>query len=108
MSIIFDEYGLLELFCNEPNVIDEQAQIFLYDSVDRFGFRLSLYFSAYDKNATVSLRCNNMPNPIFDIGVEEVHSITTLNSILTIIFGESKRELNVAFTPNFSLDIDFI
>lgn len=108
MSIIFDEYGLLELFCNEPKVIDDQAQIFLYDSCDGSGFRLSLYFSAYDRNATVSLEWNDLPNPIFDVGLEEVHSINTLNDILTIKFGELKKELKVAFKPNFSLDIDVI
>lgn len=105
MFIKYDKYDLLEIFESEPVVIDKDALIFKYQIENTLGFNFSLYFSAYDRSAVITLKYNSIANPIFDIDINKITEIVAINEKL-IINCENHKVIAVLFKPNFSLDID--
>ena len=105
MSLTYDGYELLELFCSEPNIIDKDAEIFTYNFEDKHGFLFKLYFSVYDERATVRLENKDLENPVFDIELSNVKKIKADSEKLSIYLREDK-EVRIYFKPSFTLDID--
>lgn len=106
MYINYDEYELLELFCSDPNVIDKDAGIFLYDTKDKFGFKFTLYFSIYDRQVAIRLSHNDLINPIFDIALTDVEKIEADSEKLSIYRKSHNLKVVVYFKPNFTLAIE--
>lgn len=106
MYINYNEYELLELFCSEPNVIDKNAGIFLYNTKDKFGFKFALYFSIYDKQVTIRLSHNDLANPIFDISLNDVGKIGADSERLCIYRKSNNPIVVVYFKPSFTLAIE--
>lgn len=105
MVIKYDEYALLELFCSEPIVIERDAEIFQYQKNDSFGFKLTIYFSAYDQSATVSLEHEHLERPLYDIALKHVTAIRANKNKLSIYLSNEEKVIEISFEPNFIMDI---
>ncbi|MEI5926015.1 MULTISPECIES: hypothetical protein [Bacillus] len=64
MGIIYDELELLEIFCNEPKVIDADASIFSYKPTDTLGYTLELFISVYENYVSFELTHENLKSVI--------------------------------------------
>jgi len=107
VHIICDKYELLELFQCEPNVIDEDAEIYVYTSINKNGFKFELYLSIYDMNASITLYHNELTVPIFDIGVSDVRKIEAFANKLSIYSSEDDNPIAVIFfESNFRLELN--
>ncbi|MCI1696856.1 hypothetical protein [Aneurinibacillus aneurinilyticus] len=106
MSIRFDEYKLLELFGNEPKVIDEEAEIYVYSTgyVDEFLFEL--YFSTYDERVSVRLEYKNLSNPIFEVGLDNISRIICDEEKIEFCRDIENPVLRIYIRPSVTLDID--
>ncbi|CAH1190390.1 hypothetical protein PAECIP111893_00308 [Paenibacillus plantiphilus] len=102
MFTIYDQYELLELFESEPIVIGEpEAGMNIFKKEDKYGFKLILTISIYEKECILSLTQRDCPNPIFDLRLTDVNKIYNENSTLYIMSGE--KLISIGFHPNFSL-----
>lgn len=106
MFIKYNGFDLLELFCNEPKIIDEDAEIFRYELEDDFGFKLSMYISKYDQNVVLRLENQKYFNPIFDIDLKKVERIEKDGEKLSVYRSEIPKRMIVYFKPNFRLELD--
>ncbi|HDR7676659.1 TPA: hypothetical protein QCX88_004830 [Bacillus wiedmannii] len=107
MGIIYDELELLEIFCNEHEVIDADASIFSYKSTDKLGYTLELFISVYENYVSFELTHENLKSVIYDIVVVNVNKIKTWENTLKVYDESEKQLLQVAFKPNFSLQTKF-
>jgi hypothetical protein len=105
MFIKYNSHDLLSLFCNEPKIIEKDAEIFEYSKEDEFGFKLIFYISVYDNFASIMLEHKNYKKPIFDIGISNISEIDVDYNLLRIIDQNSKSLFNVYFQPNFRIAI---
>ncbi|KFN12931.1 hypothetical protein [Bacillus pseudomycoides] len=103
MGIIYDELELLELFCNEPTVIDADASIYSYKSIDMSGYTLELFLSVYENYVSLELAHENLKSLIYDIVLVDVNKIKTWEDTLKIYDENEKQLLQISFKPNFSL-----
>lgn len=114
MSIFYDKYSLLNLFCDEPVFIDKEAKILTYTYEDNLGFKFILHFSTFEEYVSITLSYNNMTNPIFDIllsNVEKidannVEKIDANNEKLIIYVRNNDKKISVYLKPNISLSFD--
>ncbi len=107
MGIIYDELELLEIFCNEHEVIDADASIFSYKSIDTLGYTLELFISVHENYVSFELTHENLKSVIYDIVVVNVNKIKTWENTLKVYDESEKQLLQVAFKPNFSLQTKF-
>ncbi|MGF9831499.1 MULTISPECIES: hypothetical protein [Bacillus cereus group] len=107
MGIIYDELELLEIFCNEPKVIDANASIYSYKSTDTLGYTLELFISVYENYVSLELTHENLKLLIYDVVVVNVNKIKTWENTLKVYDESEKQLLQVAFKPNFSLQTKF-
>ncbi|MBI6871804.1 hypothetical protein [Clostridium aciditolerans] len=106
MSIFYDKYSLLNLFCDEPVFIDKEAKILTYTYEDNFGFKFILHFSTFEEYVSITLSYNNMTNPIFDILLSNVEKIDADNEKLIIYVRDNDKKISVYLKPNISLSFD--
>ncbi|MBD1372160.1 hypothetical protein IC620_07265 [Hazenella sp. IB182357] len=104
MCIEYDEYNLLELFCSEPLIIDEEARIYRYETIDAVGFIFTLSFWGYEKNAFIRLEYQNLVNPIYDLQFKNVTRLKVDDEKLTI-YQDEQAKVRVYFKPNFTLEL---
>ncbi|MGS2751075.1 hypothetical protein ACVAMH_30230 [Bacillus zanthoxyli] len=107
MGIIYDELELLEIFCNEPTVIDADASIYSYNSTDTSGYTLELFISVYENYVSLELTHENLKSLIYDIVVVNVNKIKTSENTLKVYDESEKQLLQISFKPNFSLQTKF-
>lgn len=107
MYIEYDEYELLELFCNEPiSIHEKEAGMFIYSKQDSFGFKLIMNLSIYEKNCSICLTHKDLIKPIFDIKFDDVKRIKGESDKLIIYLENDGRNVIVYFKPNFILEIE--
>jgi outer membrane receptor for Fe3+-dicitrate len=101
--IQYDEFELLELFCNEPIAVhEEEAGIFIYQTQDDYGFELIMNISVYEKKCSVSLSYKDYKKTIFNFEMSDVKEIKGKDDRMIIYYGVDKA-INVYFKPNFSI-----
>lgn len=106
MYTIYDKYQLLELFESEPKVMDENAEIYLYSTLNKYGFKLDLYLSTYDMNVVITLKYKEINYPIFDISLSEVTKVDVSYKKLSVYKNNGIDPVVViSFEPNFRLYI---
>ncbi|GAC43357.1 hypothetical protein [Paenibacillus popilliae] len=106
MSIRFDEYKLLEIFCNEPKILVEEAEIYLYSTGYVKDFLFELYFSTFDEHVSVRLEHKHLVNPIFDIGLDNISTIRCDEEKIELCRDEENPVLRIYMKPSVTLDID--
>lgn len=106
MSIFYDKYSLLNLFCDEPVFIDKESKILTYTYEDNLGFKFILHFSTFEEYVSITLSYNNMTNPIFDILLSNVEKIDADNEKLIIYVRDNDKRISVYLKPNISLSFD--
>lgn len=106
MHIMFDEYELLELFECEPRVIDRDSEIYVYSSINNYGFKFELYISIYDMNIILTLTYKDFSSPIIDLNIDNVKRIATNSNKLNIYTNESDcPNAIVHFKPSFRIEL---
>ncbi len=106
MFIKYNGYDLLELFCNEPRIINNEADIFSYTAEDAFGFKFCMYVSIYDRNVVLQLDHHNYTEPIFYLDLKDVEKLEGEKEKLLIYREKIAKPIVVYFKPNFQLGID--
>ena len=106
MHTVCDKYELLELFECEPKVIDEDAEIYVYTSVNKYGFKFELYLSIYDMNTILTLTYKDFDAPIIDISISNVKRIGVCSKKLSIYTSENDcPNAVVFFEPSFRVEL---
>lgn len=109
MSPFFDEYDLLELFGDEPNILDEEAKIFQYHTKDEYGFSLYLLISAFEEFLVLRLEHDKLVNPIFDIEIKNIHKINCDHEKIEFYYRIDSSKDKIAklyLKPSFELEVD--
>lgn len=106
MFIKYNGYDLLELFCQEPKIINDEADIFSYKTEDSFGLSLYMYVSTYDKNVLLQLEHKNYKKPIISLDLYEVERLHKEEERLKIIRAHSQKLVTVYFKPDLRLEVE--
>ncbi|OYD07408.1 hypothetical protein [Paludifilum halophilum] len=101
----YDEYELLELFCSEPKVIDQEVGIYEYQMSSETGHTFTLYFSIHEETVIITLSHNKLMNPIFDISLKEVEKIKA-DSEKLVFTRNDKPTVMMYVKPSFTLEIE--
>lgn len=101
-----DKYELLELFECEPKVVDEDAEIYVYTSINKYGFKFELYLSIYDMSTILTLTYKDFNDPIIDISITNVKKINAGSKKLNIYTSENDWPNTVIFfEPSFRIQL---
>lgn len=98
----YESYELLELFENEPKVIDKEAGMYDYYTAEINGFVLSLNIWEYDGNAYITLTHKDLKVPIYEVAINFVNKIMVKDNALFIFREGIEQPFTVYFKPNFS------
>lgn len=99
----YREHDLLELFESEPNIIDEEAGIYIYKRTNEYGFTFVFYFSMCEGRCIITLMYQNFINPIYDMVFDDVQEIECSEERLIIKQKNKTESIIVYFKPNYSL-----
>ncbi|MBU3133911.1 hypothetical protein KPL40_15890 [Clostridium gasigenes] len=103
MYIKYDEYELLELFCNEPIIItEEEAGEFIYLFEDSKGFKLVMLMDVYSNECNLTLTFKE--SIVFVCKINEIESINKINDDM-VIKDKNKSILKVKFKEQVGIEL---
>ncbi|QAA34157.1 hypothetical protein [Clostridium manihotivorum] len=103
MDIKYDEYELLELFCNEPiSIAEKEAGEFIYSFEDGKGFKLVMLMDVYRNECNLTLTFKELIG--FTCKINEVESINKINDDM-VIKDKSKNILKVKFKEQVGIEL---
>ena len=103
MYIKYDEYELLELFCNEPiSIAEKEAGELIYSFEDYKGFKLIMLMDVYGNKCNVTLTFQELI--VFTCKINEVESINKINDEM-VIRDKSKNVLKVKFKKQIGIEV---
>jgi hypothetical protein len=103
MYIKYDEYELLELFCNEPiSILEKEAGKFIYSFKDNKGFKLIMLMDVYENKCELTLTFKE--SIVFTCKINEVESINKVNDNM-VIKDKSKSVIKVKFKEQVGIEL---
>ncbi|GAA0086287.1 hypothetical protein UT300007_27260 [Clostridium sp. CTA-7] len=103
MFIKYDEYELLELFCNEPISVGEvEAGELIYSLKDDKGFEIVMFMDVYRKICEVTITFQELI--VFTCKIENVESINKIGDEM-IMNDKSKSILKVKFKKQIGVEL---
>ncbi|MCR3761848.1 hypothetical protein KYB31_23005 [Clostridium felsineum] len=103
MYIKYDEYDLLELFCNEPVSIREiEVGEFIYSLKDDRGFEIVMFIDVYGRVCEVTITYQELI--VFTCKIENVESINKVNDEM-VINDKNKGILKVKFKKQIGVEL---
>lgn len=103
MYIKYDEYELLELFCNEPvSIGDLESGELIYSLKDNKGFEIVMFMDVYRKICEVTITFQELI--VFTCKIEDVESINKVNDEM-IITDKNKSILKVKFNKQIGVEL---
>ncbi|KHD35374.1 hypothetical protein NL50_13770 [Clostridium acetobutylicum] len=103
MCIKYDEYELLELFCNEPVSIGEvEAGELIYSLKDDKGFEIVMFMDVYRKICEVTITYQELI--VFTCKIEDVESLSKVDDYM-VINSRTKSILKVKFKKQIGVEL---
>lgn len=103
MLLVIDKLDLLELFENEPKIIDEEAGLYKYSRKDEHGFTLTMSLFLYDEYCSLTLEYKDFKMPLYEMGFNKIEKIECSENRLIIKQEDKPESVIVYFKPNYSL-----
>lgn len=108
MSIEYDYYALLELFCEEPQILDNDSTMYLFSKKNNEGYCFILFFDVVGSKAFISLSHDSLLTRIYEIQCERVVAIQVYldrSGSLILKQEHTSSVIQVIFKPNFILSL---
>ncbi|OOM80579.1 hypothetical protein CLPUN_12450 [Clostridium puniceum] len=103
MYIKYDEFELLELFCNEPVSIGElEAGELIYSLNDNKGFEIVMSMDVYRKICEITITYQQLT--VFTCKIENVECINKVNDEM-VINNKEKSILKVKFKKQIGVEL---
>lgn len=103
MYIKYDEFELLELFCNEPvSIGDLEAGELIYSLKDNKGFEIVMFMDIYRKKCEVTITYQQLT--VFTCNIENVESINKVNDEM-VINNQERSIMKVKFKNQIGVEL---
>lgn len=108
MSLIYNYFDLLELFCDEPQYINKEKTILLFTKKNNLRYLFTFIFDVTQHTAYISLSDEKLSSRLYEIRINNVSEIVCIAGkagVLIIKRSTTQNLIQITFNPIFILKV---